>query len=113
MKQPANATAFTKTPFRDEPIDRLLHPDRFYERPGDILRDEHLSLAEKRALLSSWASDSCVVESCPALRHPLFATDPVTFDEVMDALLALDRLPRSSVELRSGRNGAGDDKLSA
>lgn len=113
MKQPANATAFTNTPFRDEPIDRLLHPDRFYERPADILRDGHLSLAEKRALLSSWASDACVVESCPALRHPPFATDPVTFDEVMDALVALDRPPRASNELRPDRNGTGDGRLSA
>lgn len=107
MKQSTSATAFTTTPFRDEPIDRLLHPGHFYQRPVDVLRDPQLCLREKRALLSSWASDACAVESCPELRHPLFATNAVDFDEVMDALMALDRLPCSSADL--GPDSAGDD----
>lgn len=75
----------------DAALDRLLHPSRFYERPIDILRDHTLSIAEMRALLASWASDACAVESCPPLRHPRFAQQPVGFDEVMEALSSLDR----------------------
>jgi hypothetical protein len=62
-----------------------------YERPGDVLVDASISVSEKRAILSSWASDACAVDSCPPLRHPPFATSPVTFDEVMEALMSLDR----------------------
>lgn len=69
----------------------LLHPGHQYERPADVLRDPSLSLTERRAILSAWASDACAVESAPALRQPPFAKRPVTFDEIMDALIQLDR----------------------
>jgi hypothetical protein len=42
------------------------------------------------AILSSWASDACAVESRTALRRPPGVPAPVTFDEVMDALMRLD-----------------------
>ncbi len=72
-------------------LDRLLHPSRFYEHPRDVLRDISLPNSEKRAILSSWASDACAVDSCPALRQPPFASQPIRFDEIMDALASLDR----------------------
>jgi len=68
-----------------------LHPGRTYERPSDVLKDPSLSLAERRAILSAWASNACAVESAPALRQPPFAKHPVTFNEIMDALVKLDR----------------------
>ncbi|MFK8839044.1 hypothetical protein SL617_31100, partial [Klebsiella michiganensis] len=59
-------------------------------------------LQEKRAILSSWASDACTVESMPALRHPPGAEQPVSFEEIMDALCKLDTAaaPRSADEDR-------------
>ena len=46
---------------------------------------------EKRAILASWASDACAIESVPALRRaPTHGGKPVAFDDVMDALRALD-----------------------
>ena len=73
-------------------IDQLLHPSRFYARPTDVVADQLLTVDERRAILSSWASDACAVESNPALRQPPHAKAPVTFDEIMDALMQLDRL---------------------
>jgi hypothetical protein len=71
-------------------LDALLHPARAFAHPKDVVRDSHLTLYEKRAILSSWASDACAVESAPALRDP--PDGPlVTFDDVMDALRSLDR----------------------
>jgi hypothetical protein len=75
----------------DDDLDLLFHPGRRYKRPADVLADPALSLDERRAILSSWASDACAVESAPALRRPPFAPEPVSFDEVMDALLRLDQ----------------------
>jgi hypothetical protein len=72
-------------------IDQLLHPGRFYDRPSDVAADALLTIEERRAILSSWASDACAVHSTPALRQAPFAAEPVTFDEIMDALLSLDR----------------------
>jgi hypothetical protein len=73
-------------------LDRLLHPGRFFDSPDDVVADPGLTLYEKRAILSSWASDACAVESMPALRHPPGVTRPVSFDDIMDALAKLDGL---------------------
>ena len=70
-------------------IDQLLHPAGAYRRPSDVLEDRDLTIAEKRAILASWASDACTVEATPELRRSA-AGPPVKFDEIMDALRALD-----------------------
>lgn len=70
-------------------LDALLHPARAYAHPDDVVGDPDLTLYEKRAILSSWASDASAVEAAPALRE-LPGGRFVTFDEVMDALRALD-----------------------
>ena len=51
----------------DAEIDQLLHPSRFYARPTDVVADQLLTVDERRAVLSSWASDACAVESNPAV----------------------------------------------
>lgn len=71
-------------------LDRLLHPGGFFVHPRDVLRDDTLDRQEKRAILSSWASDACAVDSLPALRRPPGAPEPVTFDSIMEALRSLD-----------------------
>ncbi len=103
MSQPSTAIVPPARPDTDDAaLDRLLHPSRFYERPRDVLRDDTLPSSEKRAILSSWASDACAVDSCPALRHPPFASQPIGFDEIMDALASLDR-PESGRPPGDGR----------
>src|SRR5689334_24734348 len=75
---------------RDLDLDELLHPAQAFAHPRDVVADPDLTLNEKRAILASWASDACAVESAPALRHAPGRT-PIGFDEVMEALRALDR----------------------
>ncbi|HEY8670344.1 MAG TPA: hypothetical protein VIL63_05870 [Terriglobales bacterium] len=70
-------------------IDTLLHPARAFAHPIDVVRDDDLTLYEKRAILSSWASDACAVEDFPDLRQAS-ATAQVKFDDIMDALRDLD-----------------------
>jgi hypothetical protein len=70
-------------------IDALLHPARAFSHPMDVARDTDLTLYEKRAILSSWASDACAVEDFPEFRQPSGAA-PVKFDDIMDALRSLD-----------------------
>ena len=55
----------------------------------DVVRDGDLTLYEKRAILSSWASDACAVEDVSELRQP-FPAATVKFDDIMDALRVLD-----------------------
>lgn len=74
----------------DLSLDRLLAPARHFKHPNDVLSEATLDLQEKRAILSSWASDACAVESMPALRQPPGAERPVSFDQIMDALRQLD-----------------------
>lgn len=70
-------------------IDALLHSARAFKHPMDVVRDDDLTLYEKRAILSSWASDACAIEDFPQLRQPS-AIAQVKFDDVMDALRGLD-----------------------
>ena len=87
----------------DPELAPLLYPGRFYDHPGDVLADPGLSESEQRAILASWASDACAVESAPALRHAPFARRPVTFDEIMNALAQLDRQAARKGGVAEGR----------
>ena len=72
-------------------FDDLLHPAQAFSHPADVVNDPDLTLNEKRAILASWAANACALESVPALRRaPTKAGRPVAFDDVMDALRALD-----------------------
>lgn len=75
-------------------FDYLLHPASRFEHPRDVVSHPGLSLGEKRAILASWASDASAVSSCPSLRAPEGLKVPVTIDEILEALCALDGGPR-------------------
>ena len=72
----------------------LLHPGTRFERPRDVISHPGLSLAEKRAILASWASDATAIASCPALRAPEGLKAPVSIDDILEALRGLDAGPR-------------------
>lgn len=69
-------------------LDRLMSPPGRFADPFEILRDDALAQDEKRAILSSWASDACAVDSAPALRQPPGARRPIPIDAIMDAATA-------------------------
>jgi hypothetical protein len=96
-------------------LDTLLHPSQAFERPADVVNDPDLSLNEKRAILASWASDACAVEAAPALRSPPGTKGFVSFDEVMEALRALDEQARkgSGSGGATGNRGAGKRRRSS
>ncbi len=71
-------------------LQALLHPAGAFGHPEEVAHDPDLTLNEKRAILASWASDACAVESAPALRVAGAGSPPVTFDDVIEALRALD-----------------------
>jgi hypothetical protein len=96
--------------FSDPELDTLLHPASTFDHPRDVVRDPDLTLEEKRAILSSWASDACAVESQPALRHPLGAKQPVEFDEIVDALRNLEKGPPPRWKRVVGGRRSGNDE---
>ena len=73
----------------------LLHPGTVFERPKDVVSHPDLTLAEKRAILASWASDASAIASCPALRAPQGLKAPVSIDAILEALCELDGGPRN------------------
>ena len=70
-------------------LDALLHPAKAFVHPRDVVRDSEITLNEKRAILESWASDACAVETEPDPRRPLHVS-PIYFDDIRDALKQLD-----------------------
>jgi hypothetical protein len=95
-------------------LDQLLNPSTVFEHPRDVLNDPDLTRQEKRAVLSSWASDACAVESEPALRQMAGAPTPVSFDDIVDALRSLDDDPTpprpGGVPMRLRRRWRGGDE---
>src|SRR5215813_2775694 len=71
-------------------LDALLDPARAFAHPLDVVSDPDLTLTEKRALLAAWARRACAAEAMPASSRPADAT-PVHYDDIVDALRALDR----------------------
>ena len=62
-------------------FDALLHPGTVFEAPKDVLHHPALTLAEKRAILASWASDASAIASCPSMRAPAGLKKPVSIDD--------------------------------
>jgi len=58
--------------------------------PHEVIHNAGLSIAEKRQILSSWASDARAVPDAPALRK-LDNGSVVGIDDILTALQALDR----------------------
>lgn len=73
----------------------LLHPGTRFEHPRDVVRHTGLTMAEKRAILASWASDASAIASCPSLRSPAGLKKPVSIDAILEALCELDGGPRN------------------
>jgi hypothetical protein len=65
-----------------------------FTHPFDVARHPTLEPEVKRAILASWASDACAVPGQPALRRPADIEVPVSVDDVLAALRALDREAR-------------------
>ena len=74
---------------RELNTDDLMRPSDAFSHPQEVVWDPDLSINEKRAILASWASDSCAVETVPMLRKSS-AGPTATFDDIMDALKELD-----------------------
>jgi hypothetical protein len=96
-------------------LGRLLQPTRFFRHPRDVVRDATLTIAEKRAILSSWASDASAIESVPALRQMPGSDWVVRFDDVIDALQELDEKPddqdgRGIEGSQRGHRGGGPEE---
>jgi hypothetical protein len=96
----------------DPDLEKLFHPASAFDHPQDVVRDPDLTTEEKRAILSSWASDACAVDSQPAMRLPLRAKQPVDFDDIVDALRSLDRasLPKWKRVLRRHRSSSTENQ---
>jgi hypothetical protein len=72
-------------------LERWLRPAVGFGHPRDVLKDPLLDDAEKRAVLSSWASDASAVQDEPGLRWLLGTPEPAPLSEVREALARLDR----------------------
>jgi hypothetical protein len=71
------------------PLDWLVTPAAAFSHPDEVLSHSGLTVAEKRAILASWASDAHAVEDMPWLRQ-LECGARVSLSEVLSALRSLD-----------------------
>lgn len=71
----------------------LLHQGTASEHPRDVVTHPSLTLAEKRAILASWASEATAIASCPAPRASDGLKGPVSVDAILESLYELDGGP--------------------
>jgi hypothetical protein len=76
---------------QDQFLATLFRPSSAYRRPEDVLKDDDLTLYEKRSILASWASDAWTVDSRPSLRAPRALQEPASIDEILSCLRSLDK----------------------
>jgi hypothetical protein len=76
-------------------LERGVRPAVGFNHPQDVLKDPHLTNADKREILCSWASDASAVQDGPRLRWLLGTVEPVELTEVREALARLDRMMAS------------------
>lgn len=67
------------------------HPVSHYGSPAAVLADAHLSSAEKRLILSGWASDMYAVEARPDLRGIPGVPQALRLADILAALRQLDQ----------------------
>lgn len=77
-------------------LNDLLHPAQAFAHPGDVVGDPDLTLHEKRAILSAWAAQSCARDAAQVRDHS--GGKRVEFDDVIDALRALDKGENSPLQ---------------
>jgi hypothetical protein len=89
------------------PLGGEFHPLSHHDSPDAVLRDVKLSAAEKRVILSSWASDMYAVDSNPALREVPGIPSPMRLSDILTALRRLDEgddpPPRGAAAMRPVR----------
>lgn len=71
---------------------RGVRPAIGFTHPDDVVKDPDLPPDEKRAILTSWASDASSVRDQPTMRWLLGTPDPVPYAAVRHALLRLEQL---------------------
>lgn len=93
----------------------LDRPETGYDNPDQVLRDDALSTAEKRAILSSWASDANAIEQQPWLRAVPGSDRTVPLAAILAALRRLDDdepPPKGGAAIRLSGTGHRDDSPS-
>jgi len=73
-------------------FETFLSPEAAFSSPFDVLAHPDLGIGEKRAILARWLARICASEAALGLKW-MTATnsETVQFDDVMDALRALER----------------------
>jgi hypothetical protein len=73
-------------------LERGVRPAVGFQNPDDVVKDPHLTLHDKREILSCWASDASAVQDEPRLRWLLGTVEPVPLHDVRAALQRLDAM---------------------
>lgn len=90
MQMATSISNFEQRPLRAA-RELWLRPAVGFAHPRDVLRDPGLDRAEKRAVLSSWASDASSVRDQPTQRWMIGTPNPVPLADIQEAMGILDR----------------------
>jgi hypothetical protein len=73
-------------------LEGFLSPEAVFSNPFEVVAAPGLGLREKRAILARWLARLCANEAALGLKWmPAASRDPAEFDDVMDALQAVEQ----------------------
>ena len=81
----------------------MLNPAEAFGHPMDVVDDGDLTEYEKRVILSTWTAQACGLDGISEL------AETVSFDDILDALHALNTRPRLSDTPLSGLSSRIND----
>ena len=88
---PRRAPAHRHEPERIAEFREFLSPQAVFSNPFEVVDEPSLGVGEKRAILARWLACICAAEAALGLKWmPTTSPDPMEFDDVMDAMRALE-----------------------
>jgi hypothetical protein len=89
---PATGGSHRDAPDRTSELEAFLSPEAVFSDPFEIVADPDLGIGEKRAILARWLARICATEAALGLKWmPPTSRELMQFDDVMDALRAVDQ----------------------
>ena len=77
---------------RTSELEPFLSPEAVFSDPFEIVTNPDLAIGEKRAILARWLARTCAAGAAFGLKWmPRASSELVQFDDVMDALRALEQ----------------------
>ena len=107
-RRSARASRARRARDRASDLEGFLVPETVFSHPFEVVDDDSLCRDEKRAILARWLTRICAQEAATRLKWmPPWPSEGAFFDDVMDALRAIEHDHAAPAAPSKPRTGPG------